>query len=215
MSNSTFSNGLTLQSSSLTPEAIATIFQAVTIQILGLPLTPPSVAPLAYKSVRVGWQQTGQPAWKIDEDTAIITAYPEDDPYSKVRDQSYDATPNLSPAINQNMSYTQVWKIHWTFYGPNAFDHARLLVSSMSLDWVYDYLKNPPPPANTQIYALASWDRPRYVPELFQGQWWQRADVDLKFNELVKEEYVAATALSQEVILTPDVGPSETVEIVT
>lgn len=211
MSDNTFPNGTSLQSSALTPQEFATVFQTLTARILGynIPSTDPQVNKNAYFAVRVGWQQTGQPAWKITEDVCVLTAYPLNDEYGRVRDQVYTYLDSVN--LELDMSYTQVWTMHWSFYGPNAFDHARLIVSSMSLDWVHDYLQNPPPPVNTQIYAVAEWTRPKYSPELFQGQWWQRADVDLKFNELVKEVTTVNSALSASVTIITDSGQTETV----
>jgi len=84
----------------------------------------------------------------------------------------------------------------------------------MSLDWVHAFLQNPPEPAVSQIYAVATWSRPKYVPELILGQWWSRADVDLRFNESVQEESTTPSAASAEVIITTDTGMTETINMV-
>lgn len=215
MSVQTFPDGTSLASSALTPAQMAAVFQTLTARIFGYPIpSTPDVNSKAYYAVRVGWQQQGQPAFKINEDTCVLTAYPENDDYSRVRD-ALTAVNDSADTDTLNMEYTQVWRIHWTLYGPNAYDRARLIVSSMSLDWVHDYLAAPPSPGLNPIYALASWDRPKYVPENFQGQWWQRADVDLKFNELVLEATTVSTALSATIILNTDNGQTETVVIQT
>lgn len=207
MSSQTFPNGTTLNSSALSPQEIELIFQNVTAQILGFNLSTSAAA--AYAVVRVGWQSEGQPAWKRNEDVCILTAYPLNEEYSLVRDEQF--VQNNSVSLSQNMCYTQVWRIHWTVYGPNSFDRGRLIASAMSLDWVHDYLQNPPPPANTTIYMLPEGARPQYAPELFQGQWWSRTDLDLKFNELVLEDILVSSALTSTVNITTNTGQTRTV----
>jgi hypothetical protein len=36
------------------------------------------------------------------------------------------------------------------------------------------------------IYLIPGTDTPQRLPELFSGQWWDRADLDLYFNSLVE-----------------------------
>ena len=152
----------------------------------------------AYFAVRIGWQPEGQPAWTIGQDLCSLEAYTENEPYSKVRDGFY--TPNDDVSVAEQMGYSQVWKIRFVFRGPNAADHARLLVSAMSLDFVHDAL------ADSNIFAVAEKNRPVYVPELFQGQWWKRADVELQFNELVSESLTVPSAAEADVTLIKDTG---------
>ena len=209
MSNQTFSNGLTLTSTANTPPSMETLFQNITAQIFGYDTTQP--VPIAnnstnpYWAVRVAWQTQGQPAYEIGEDVCIIRATADDHPFSQCRDMVYN--PNDYQSLNQLMSYTQVWRMHWCHYGPNCFDRCRLLISAMSLDWVHDWL------APYSIYAVTEWHRPVYVPELFEGQWWQRADVELQFNELVIENIVVPSAASVNITLVKENGLSETVDV--
>jgi hypothetical protein len=194
MSSQLFPNGQTLISSAFTPPAFETLLQSVIAQILGF--DPATEASDAFSAVRVGWQQTGQPAWEITDDVCTLLATPENDPYSQTREAQL--VQNDPKSLVQNMSFTQVWKLHATIYGPNSYDHARLIVSAMALDWTHDLL------AASNIYAVTEWDRPIYVPELFNGQWWQRTDLNLSFNELVSESIVIAAAASVEVTTESD-----------
>jgi len=198
MSSQTFPNGDTLVSSALTPDAILAVFQGIVAQVLGFDITDPLQQSAAYSAVRIAWQTEGQPAWTIGTDVCSLEAYPENEPYSKVRDGFY--TPNNEISVTEQMGYTQVWKIRFVFRGPNAADHARLLVSSMSLDFVHDAL------AESNVYAVAEKNRPVYVPELFQGQWWKRSDVELQFNELVSESLTVPSAAEADVTLIKDTG---------
>ena len=77
----------------------------------------------------------------------------------------------------------------------------------MSLDWVHNAL------ALLNIYAVTTWHRPVYAPELFAGQWWQRADVELQFNELVNENLVVPSAATVGITLLKENGLTETVNV--
>lgn len=156
-------------------------------------------------TVRVGWQQQGQPAWTINDDVCIITAYTDDDPYSRVSDEVYVANDNST--ISHKMAYTQVWKMHFVNYGPNAFTNGGLIVAAMSLGWVHNFM------AAENIYSVTNWKRPVYVPELKDGQWWDRADVELRFNEGVNLSIVEPSASSVGITLVKENGLHETVNV--
>lgn len=203
MSTVTYPNtGQILVSTALTPEAIQTLFQTVTLYALGI---NPGVDPAAYQKVRCGWQQTGQPAWRIDQDMVAVLATLESDPITGFRDYIY--SPLNPAALTKDMGYTQVWKLHWTIYGPNGADNARNIVTALWLDWAHDLL------AASNIYAIPRWSRPTRAPELFEGQWWARYDLELKFNELVKETIVDPAAAGLEVTLITDTGIEENVTL--
>lgn len=199
---STFANGTVLTSSAQTPEQIETVFQALIAQVLGFqinnPATPdntqPFNAPLpAWYAVRVGWQQQGQPAWLITDDVCVIRARPLDHSYSRTREQII--TQNDPVSVNLNMGFTQVWRVHFSVYGPNSYNNARLILSSMALDWTHDIL------AGSNLYAVVEWKRPVRNPELFGGRWWPRVDVSLDFNEAVSETYIVPAAASVDVTI--------------
>jgi hypothetical protein len=205
-----FPNGIgAFTCSANSPESIASIFQKVVAQVFGFDLT----APIATANdstnpgwkVRVGWQQQGQPAYTITDDVCIITAYTDDDPFGRVTDTLLSA--NDSASLTQETSYTQVWKIHFVCYGPNAFTNAVLIVAAMGLDWVHDAL------AVSNIYAVTDWKRPEVLYENEDGQWWQRADVKLRFNELVQMNLIVPAAAGIGVTLVKENGLSRTVAI--
>lgn len=205
MSTSTFTNGDVLVSSALTPDALLTIFQALVAQILGFDTSDPDQQAAAYSAVRISWQQEGQPAWAITDDVCVLRAAPENDPYSRVRDGQY--VPHDAQSLTREMGYTQAWSVHFTLYGPNSEDRARLIVSAFSLDWVHDAL------ATNSLYAIPDWQRPAYAPELFQGQWWKRTDVELRFNELVNESLTVPSAAGVDVTLLKDTGLTAEIHI--
>jgi hypothetical protein len=206
MTTSTFPNGDTLVSSALTPDSLATLIQALVAQILGFDPADPTQQSAAFSSVRVGWPEQGQPAWEISEDICIIRADLEDDPYSRVRDGIWGL--NNAESLTKQMGFTQVWNAHLTLYGPNCADHARLILSAMAdLDWVHDSL------AGNSLYLIVGPNRPTYAPEQFQGQWWKRADLSLKFNELVTESTTVSSADGVDVTLLKENGLTTEIKI--
>lgn len=200
MSQSTFPNGTTYTSSAQTPEQVATVLQKVSAQILGFDLNAQGAE--AYSAVRVSWQPEGQPSWGISDDVCIISATTVNDPFSQVSDEILSGDQS---ALVADSAFTQVWHLHFTLYGPNCFDHAQLLVSAMRLGWVSDAL------ADSNLYAVPEWNRPLYVPELFQGQWWKRTDVDLQFNEFVSESTGIDAAAGGSILITKENGLTDTV----
>jgi hypothetical protein len=147
----------------------------------------------AYYNVRVGWQQTGQPAFLITDDICTITATLSDDDYNRIRNTIY--SPNDVESLTQTTCYTRVWRIAFSLYGPNSFDHARLLKSAMFMGWAHDIL------GQNELYLVTNVSDPRRIPELADGQWWERSDFSVRLNELVTETITAAVIASAEVIV--------------
>lgn len=168
-------NGQVLTSSALAPKQISSLFQQLTAQMLGL--NPQGPSDPAYAKVILDWPTNGQPAWSIHQDICAVGCVPVDDPYDKTRDflvQPFDAL-----NVEQAVGYTRCWKVAWTFYGPNSFDDARIVKDFLLLDWAHDQL------AQSNLYLVTDTTAPRRVPELFQGQWWERTDLEMRFYEEV------------------------------
>ena len=206
MSQQTFPNGTTFVRSAQSPEQVATVFQGIVAQLFGYDLTQPASLPAAWNAVRVAWQEQGEPAWGIGEDVCIVRADSANEDFSQIRDNLYAGTA-LNPTMQETMGYTQIWNVHFTLYGPNCFDRAGLILSGLTLDWIHDQL------AAKNLYAVAQWNRPSYIPELFQGQWWKRADIALQYNEQVIETIEVSTAAGVNVTLYPDANPPQTILI--
>lgn len=148
--------------------------------------------PKCYYKVRVGWQQLGQPAWAIDEDTCIIRCATVPSDYSETRDLTNTAG---DTTVTQSDTFTRCWKTFWTFYGPNSIDRARAVRSAlMKIDFVAYTL------AQSNLYLIPDISEPLRSPEDFQGQWWERVDMTAIFNEQVNEQYVVNAIASVEVI---------------
>jgi hypothetical protein len=189
----------------LIPTQIETIFQAVTCS-MGLNLSfaapvdgqfPAGPAPNPnFYGVRIGWQQQGQPFCQVNEDVIALRCYEVDDEYNRIRDNPYLNQPTFTEVWN----YTRVWEGYWTIYGPNSFDNARLIRSSLFRQYIHDQF------ASAELYWIPSPAAPMRIPELQDGQWWERVDFKARFNEFVTEAYPSQSVISSEVVLYDNYG---------
>lgn len=169
------------------------LMQLATLACLGIDPASPG----AFATVRIGWQRGGAPAWKINEDVVVLRCTEEDDDYNRQRDEKY--TTLDAQRLNDTFTYTRVWRITWSLYGPNSFDNARKIRSGMFLQSIHDQL------APSNVYLVTDVSAPQRVPEYFQGQWWERIDFNAKFNEGVTEtQPVNAIATSEIQVYTKD-----------
>lgn len=157
----------------LTLKQIEDLFQNITTQMLGLDPT----APENQGVVRVAWPTTGAPAWKITQDRIFIRVTPVDNDYNKQVSTQYE--PVDSTIVNQVISHTDVISVNWVIYGPNSYDNAKKIRSSLFLSKFKMMLS-----AN-KIYLITNVPEVMRVPELYNGQWWDRSDFSANFNQLV------------------------------
>ena len=181
-----------MTTTALDPKTISTALQLATIRALGLP-TPASPIDPVYKLVRIDWPTEGQPAWGIGEDIVFIGALLVDDPSDKVRDlvMGVDGSGNPLETITQQA----VWRASWTVYGPNATLNARKIRAALFWQSTHDLL------ALSNLYLVPALPQVIRAPELFQGQWWERADFSAEYNEGVTDTYAVQTVRISEVIV--------------
>lgn len=185
MGSTTFANGTILTSSALTHQQIEQAFVALTTAILGEG-TPST-------SVRISWPTTGAPAPEITDDVVFLRATISDDRVNRSRDRSH-ANPN-DGSLTATTTYIRVWHIGFMLYGPNSLDHARLIKSALYMDWTQTTL------AASKLAIVLDVADPRRTPELFAGEWWERADMSVRFNELITETTTVPSIGSVEIDL--------------
>jgi len=165
--------------------------QAVTLTMLSLPAT-------AFDQVRVGWQPLGQPFAPPTTDVCYVRGLTVDDDYNRVRDF---ALANTSPtALQITVTYTRIWEFFWNLYGPNSFDWARRVRSGLFYPTTHDAL------AALNLYLVSELAEPRRLPEVQDGQWWERVDFSARFNEAVTEYATVPSVASVEVLLNTAAG---------
>lgn len=189
-----FPNGQTLTSSALTDDQMFALWQPLTCDMLGLA----SIDPSRQFTVRKAWQSAGAPAWKIDENIISIRCTLTNNWYDKVRDVI--ATKNSDVSVISNIEYTRVWSIRFIGYGPNIFDMIRLVRSALLLDWTHDTL------AVSSLYVMTELGTPLRNPELFEGQYWERTDLEIELYEQVNETLIAPSIASVEILLETKEG---------
>jgi hypothetical protein len=189
-----------------TPKDVEKVFQQSTIDLLAafystlLVVNPQGVtAPnpvIDFSYVRVGWQTTGQPAHVPQQDVVYLLATEVDDEYNKNRDVQLVYDSDILVSIIT--TYVRVWRIQVVCYGPNSFQNARVIKSGQFSQNVHDVL------ASQRLYLVTSLPDIRRIPENYAGQWWERCDLNLHFNEAVTEYTDVGTVSSAEIIVFTD-----------
>lgn len=149
------------------------LFQKATTEMLGY---PPS-APDSQDKVRLSYPADGQPAWKITEDVVFLKINNEPDPIDKQRDVIYSEK-DTDNAIRK-VAYTRVHSIRWTLYGPNSFDNAEKIKNALYQPNYKDLF------AKNNLFLVLNVENPVRFPELYNGQWWDRTDLEASYNENV------------------------------
>ena len=179
----------------LTLAQIENLFQSVTMQMLGLPTTDIHGNPINQDKVRIAWPATGAPAWKITDDIIFIRVTPNNDPIIQQRDIVY--TQYDTNNSNRTASYARNHTIQWTCYGPNSFDNADKIRNGIFLITYKEIFDT----NNLSLIPIVS--APIRAPELFNGQWWDRSDIQASFNEAVTR--TGTVPYIQEVIVGTEV----------
>jgi hypothetical protein len=162
-----------VQDTVLTLKQIEDIFFTETCKMIGL---DPTLQENQNK-VRLAWPTAGSPAWKINEDIVFIRITPIDDKMARTQDILYNT--NASDYALKSVGYTRVHKIDWTLYGPNSYDNADLIRSKiLNNDYLVDF-------SAYNLYLVPDVPMPVRLPELYNGQWWERSDFSASYNETV------------------------------
>jgi hypothetical protein len=147
---------------------LESLFQSLTSQILGT--TDPS-------AVRVGWNQQGAPGWAIGSDVTFLLLNYSDNQITRQMETTY--AESSSTDATASLTYQVVIRAEWTLYGPNSFDHADLIRSSLFQEPYKTTL------AQSNLALITDIMMPVRAPELYNGQWWERSTFYAEFNELV------------------------------
>lgn len=143
--------------------------------------------------VRIGWQEQGQPGPSINSDSVAIIAQPIDHEFSRLRDSSLSG--DSTTIINTDKS-TRIWQVKWMFYGPNSLTNARVVVSAwIKVSYIDSFL------ADSNLFVNPDVKEPGRSPENFQGQWWERVNMEAELYEEVTETLTVGTVGSVEVKL--------------
>lgn len=154
--------------------------------------------------VRIGWQQDSTPEFGIDENYIFVSALPVEDDISKHNDVSTEET---SPGLNLIKSFTRVMEMNLVAYGPEATKNLTTIRFGYYRDIISHQL------AKEEIFLVTDIPSVKRLPELFQGRWWERADLRIRFNELVTVTEAINNIESVEVEVWNEDGLQKTIEI--
>ena len=159
----------------------------------------------AYSKVRVDWSRGGAPAWKVTDDVCFLRCAEDDDEYNRIREVKLTGRDDVS--LTRTTTYTRVWRVNWILYGPNSFDHARMVRSALFGPLAHDAL------AASNLYFIPTPAAPVRLPELFSGNWWERTDFSARFNEAVTEVETISSIASAEIIVETERGIVEDITV--
>ena len=185
------------------------LFQDTILGILGFTQSgsPPAYDSLAYSAVRVSWPTDGAPAWKIDDDVVFLKTQEEEDLYSRPREILHTTTGSVT--LNEATGYTRVIGLNLILYGPNSFSNAQLIRDEFYID------SNRIIFAKKNLYLIPDVVTPTRFPENFSGRWWERTDIDFKFNEKIIRNKGISIIESVEIGVHNKDGLISEIEVVT
>lgn len=187
-----------LSSTALAPSVVSSVFQALTGQILGV---EPSLFGYA---VRIAWQTQGQPFQNVGDDICYVECVETSGSVDGIHNKTYGgAGSNLA----YTDLYTRIWTCRWVFYGPNSFDRARLIRTGLFNDR-FRYALRP-----FSLYPVVPGNPPVRVPEIINGQWFERADFECDVYESVTETLSESAVASVSVNVNDDGGTIATIEV--
>ncbi len=126
------------------------------------------------KWIRKMYPKNGAPDWTVDDNIAFLNLDAVDDDYGKQRDSIY--TTEQGTSIKKAMR-TRVWSLETNCYGPRAYEMTAAMQDGVFTMPVKRYL------AQYGIYLVPYMQTPVQASEIFAGQWWERWNIALTFNE--------------------------------
>ena len=121
------------------------------------------------------------PTWKRQEDVCFIYELPQDGSYNGFSDISYTLDKSKRDFIEVD-EHTDIHALLFVNYGPNAYECTRDIRDGFKRERIREYLKK------HHFFVVPPIPAIRRVPELVNGQWWNRVDVTVVFNEYVRRE---------------------------
>lgn len=148
----------------LTLTQLQDLFHPLTVTMTGLDAS----------AVRHAYQGGSQPSFERTQACAFIHLTEVDEPINRTRDLIY--SPDDADSVLQATYYTRVFQAQWTLYGPTAYDLADTIRFKILTESIRATL------AASAIYPIPDIPAPSRVPFPRNGQWWERADLFVRFN---------------------------------
>lgn len=158
--------------------------------------------------VRRSWPIDGAPDWLITDNVVFMQVTEDSEDIMQPLDERWQAA---GRDFVRESATTRTIQLHLNAYGSACYES--LLKLRLEL------LRGRPKLKKQKIYIIPGKDSIQYAPELFQGRWWKRADLKLKFNVLMSftdtvgtieevdvtvkanEPYESATVHSEDIVI--------------
>lgn len=126
--------------------------------------------------IRISWPTDGAPSWKIDDNVIFLSVV--DEGNADIAQMVDSVFEDAGDGYLLTQGITRVLKVTMVAYGPKSY----YFLSKIRLALLNgcDTLRN------ANIFLVPSADSPQRAPELFQGRWWERCDLALRFNSLAE-----------------------------
>lgn len=147
--------------------AIEDVFGDMTALLLG--------ADFPADHIRLTYPADGQPGWGIDENVVFLRLFELESDYAKQLDSFFVRE---GAAVVKKAARTIVWEVQFTVYGPQANEIVNKIKDGVFRQDAKRQL------AENGVFLIPNLPPCKRVPELFAGQWWNRWDLSLQFNQL-------------------------------
>ena len=166
----------------------ADLLWEVIMGILGYPLntTPPPV--------RQTWQTYGEPDFKVTDNVIFLQLMYESG--NDVARPLHSFAEDYGDDIKETKTQTRVLRLRLIAYGENGTENIYKIRTA-----IYGGIKKL---RQNGIYPIPSDDEPRYAPELFAGQWWERTEFDFLLNQYA--EYTNKVGTIEQVPITTNLN---------
>lgn len=156
-------------------------------------------------NVRISYQQDGSPAWEHSDNIISFYLIQRDGIYAEdiSKKNVYDSDKDV---FKQTSTFTRIVECNISIYGPLSRDVADR-IKVLILDEMYKR-----PLTSERVYPLKP-GAPRYLPYMYNDQWWNRTDLTLLFNVESTIELIVPRIKSAEVIIKTDTGEERYVNI--
>lgn len=166
------------------------LMQSLIVSMLGWDLTIPSKV----NDVRISWITGGAPAFSITDNKVFIRCYEEDHPYNKLREEELEDVIS-PPEFNMATGYTRIMRADFVLYGTESFENAQRIRDRI---FYPDYKLTL---AKEDVYLIPEIVSPKRLFEQYEGRWWERTDMSLRFNELIVKNVTVQKIDSMEVTI--------------
>lgn len=146
----------------------------------------------------------GMPDWTVTDNVLFLNLNERDEEYGRQRN-SIEKTEN-GTVIRYAMR-TRVWDLACTAYGPLAYD----MIDRLKDGFFFPEVQRLMSPEN--VFLVPYLPRCQQVNEIFAGQWWERWDITLTFNE----RYISKTDIGHidEVTLVHNTENHKETQVIT